>query len=324
MSAIGTPERPILIALFGATGVGKSTFANDASGGDLGVGRGLHSWTKEVQKSPAFRIDGRSVVLLDTPGFDDEEISDVGTLKQIAGYLSANYGEGQILSGIIYLHRITDNRMGGANARTFNLFRKMCGTQTLKNVIIATNMWSNPPTDIQKRREQQLQSDFFKEALDGGARIVRRDTPGRESAHRIVRQLIGQAPLPLRIDVELSVEKKELHDTEAGIAVEARLLDRVNKQQDAIEEARRDLQNALKERAESTAKRQAEFEKEEREMAELKQQIDSLRRGMEEERKEYWRKLQQERDAVEEQRRQRGFRGKVREFLGLGPKKKVY
>ncbi|CAE6360625.1 unnamed protein product [Rhizoctonia solani] len=324
MSAIGTLERPILIALFGATGVGKSTFANDASGGDLGVGRGLHSWTRAVQKSPVFRIDGRSVVLLDTPGFDDEEISDVGTLKQIAGYLTANYGQGQILSGIIYLHRITDNRMGGANARTFNLFRKMCGTQTLKNVIIATNMWSNPPTDIQERREQQLKSDFFKDALDGGARMVRRDAPGRESAHQIIRQLIGQAPSSLRIEVELSVERKELHDTEAGLAVEARLMDRVNKQQEAIEEARRDLQNARKERAEATAKRQAEFEREEREMAELRRQIDSLRQGMEEERKEYWRKLQQEREEAEEQRKRRGIRDKVRGFLGLAPKRRAY
>ncbi|CAE6491266.1 unnamed protein product [Rhizoctonia solani] len=324
MSAIGTPDRPILIALFGATGVGKSSFANDASGGDLGVGRGLGSCTKVVQKSPTFRIDGRSVVLLDTPGFDDEEISDVGTLKQIAGYLSANYGQGQILSGIIYLHRITDNRMGGANARTFNLFRKMCGTQTLKNVIIATNMWSNPATDIQERREQQLQTEFFKVALDGGARMIRRDTQGRESAHRIIRQLIGQAPLPLRIDVELGDEKKELYDTEAGMAVEARLLDRVNKQQESIEEARRDLQKALKERAQTAANRQAELEKEERDMADLRRQIDSLRQGMEDERREYWKKLQQERQEAEEQGRRRGFRGKMRELLGLGPKKKAY
>ncbi|CAE6407594.1 unnamed protein product [Rhizoctonia solani] len=322
MSAIGTPGRPILIALFGATGVGKSTFANDASGGDLGVGRGLHSWTKEVQKSPTFQVDGRSVVLLDTPGFDDEEISDVGTLKQIAGYLSANYGQGQILSGIIYLHRITDNRMGGANARTFNLFRKMCGTQTLKNVIIATNMWSNPPTEIQERREEQLQTDFFSDALGAGARMVRRNTPGRESTHQIIRQLIGQAPLPLRIDVELGDEKKELHDTEAGLAVEARLLDRVNKQQEAIEEARRDLQSALRERAEAASQRQAEFEREEREMAELRRQIDSLRQGMEEERREYWRRLQQEKQEAEEERA-RGFRSRVRKFFGLPSRRRA-
>jgi hypothetical protein len=45
--------------------------------------------TKEVRKSPTFQIDGRSVVVLDTPGFDDDEVSDVGTLKQIAGYLSS-------------------------------------------------------------------------------------------------------------------------------------------------------------------------------------------------------------------------------------------
>ncbi|CAE6443302.1 unnamed protein product [Rhizoctonia solani] len=327
MNAIGAPERPILIALFGATGVGKSSFANDASGGDLGVGRGLNSWTKTVQKSPTFQIDGRNVVLLDTPGFDDEEISDVGTLKRIAGYLSANYDQGQILSGIIYLHRIIDNRMGGANARTFNLFRKMCGTQTLKNVIIATNMWSNPPTDTQARREQQLETDFFKEALDGGARMFRRETQGRESAHRIIRQLIGQAPLPMRIDVETVDENRALHETEAGQAIEVRLLERVNQQQEAIEEARRELAHANLEGARAAANIRAEVEREEREMAELRQQIDSLRRGMEEERRDYWRRLEAERAQFAEDqgtRRRLGFRRKLREFLGLGQKRNAY
>ncbi|CAE6352818.1 unnamed protein product [Rhizoctonia solani] len=325
MNGIGAPQRPILIALFGATGVGKSTFANDASGGDLGVGRGLNSRTRTVQKSPTFQIDGRSVVLLDTPGFDDEEISDVGTLKQIAGYLSSNYGQGQILSGIIYLHRITDNRMGGANARTFNLFRKMCGTETLRNVIIATNMWSNPPTDVQEMREQQLQNNFFREALDGGARMFRRDAQGRESAHRILRQLVGQAPLPLRIDVETVVEKKALHETDAGKAVEVRLLERINRQEEAIKEARRELEQAHLDEARNAANLQEEVEREQREMDELKAQIDSLRQGMEEERREYRRRLEDEGPKFAEvQGRRRGFRGKVKEFLGLGPKKKAY
>jgi predicted GTPase len=63
-------------------------FANDASGGSLDVGRDLHSCTKEVARSPVFTVDGRRVVLIDTPGFDDNEVSDVGTLKQIASFMA--------------------------------------------------------------------------------------------------------------------------------------------------------------------------------------------------------------------------------------------
>ncbi|CAE6433778.1 unnamed protein product [Rhizoctonia solani] len=325
MNGIGTPERPILIALFGATGVGKSSFANDASGGDLEVGKELKPMTKEVRKSPTFQIDGRSVVVLDTPGFDDDEVSDVGTLKQIAGYLSSNYGQGQILSGIIYLHRITDNRMGGASARTFNLFRKMCGTQTLKNVIIATNMWSNPPSDKQKSREQQLQSNFFREALEGGARMFRRDTRGRESAHSILRHLIGQAPLPLRIDIETVDERKPLHETEVGQAVEVRLLERVNKQDEAIKEARRELEQAHLDEALNAIKFREEVEKEQNAMDELKAQIDSLRQGMEEERRKYRIQLEEEKRLFErEQARGRRIGNKIKDMFRFGSKKKAY
>jgi hypothetical protein len=79
-------HRTQVLFVFGLTLIFQ--FANDASGGNMQVGRSLHSCTSEVSKSPMFQIDGRSVVLIDTPGFDDEEVSDVGTLKQIAAYLS--------------------------------------------------------------------------------------------------------------------------------------------------------------------------------------------------------------------------------------------
>jgi hypothetical protein len=48
----------------------------------------LNSCTKEVARSPIFTVDGRRVVLIDTPGFDDNEVSDVGTLKQIAAFMA--------------------------------------------------------------------------------------------------------------------------------------------------------------------------------------------------------------------------------------------
>ena len=63
-------------------------FINLVSGSNLRVGMGLHSCTSEVQVAKAFQLDGRSVTLIDTPGFDDTEKSDVEILKMISSFLA--------------------------------------------------------------------------------------------------------------------------------------------------------------------------------------------------------------------------------------------
>ena len=60
---------------------------NQASGSDLKVGSDLDSCTSAVQESEEFVLDGRLVVLVDTPGFDDTHKSDTDVLKSIAAFL---------------------------------------------------------------------------------------------------------------------------------------------------------------------------------------------------------------------------------------------
>lgn len=67
-----------------------SQFINLASGSDFGVGRGLRSCTNAVQLAGAFNLDGRRVVLIDTPGFDDTTRSDTDVLKMIAAFLATS------------------------------------------------------------------------------------------------------------------------------------------------------------------------------------------------------------------------------------------
>lgn len=64
-------------------------FINLVSGSNLGIGHGLESCTARVQTADPFILDGRSVTLIDTPGFDDTNKSDVDILKMIAMFLSA-------------------------------------------------------------------------------------------------------------------------------------------------------------------------------------------------------------------------------------------
>src|ERR1044071_8985616 len=100
-------------------------------------------------------------------------------------YLNARYQKGFKLTGIIYMHRITDIRVGGISRRTFNVFRKLCGKDSLSNVLLVTNMWSDPPTPQQIDRETELctHADFFQPAIEQGATMARRAHKDEQSAH---------------------------------------------------------------------------------------------------------------------------------------------
>ena len=63
-------------------------FINLASCSNLQVGVSLESCTDEVQLANEFTLDGRRVVLIDTPGFDDTTKSDTDVLKMIADFLA--------------------------------------------------------------------------------------------------------------------------------------------------------------------------------------------------------------------------------------------
>ena len=49
---------------------------------------GLESCTAEVELTNEFTLDGRTVALIDTPGFDDTSRSDMDVLKMIATSLA--------------------------------------------------------------------------------------------------------------------------------------------------------------------------------------------------------------------------------------------
>jgi len=205
-----------IIALMGVTGSGKTSFINLASGqDDLKVGKDLDSCTPEVQHSKPFTIDGRQVVLIDTPGFNDTTMSDFKVMMMITALLERSYEKGVKLAGIIYFHRISDERFTGMDARNFSVFRKLCGEQTLKNVVIVTNMWDKVTPEVGKAREQQLSTKFSVAAADKGPRL-RRHNGTVESAHAVIRAILENRRLPLQIQEELIDQRKKFPRTETG------------------------------------------------------------------------------------------------------------
>ena len=62
-------------------------FVNLASNSNLKVGNDLDSCTSQISCSNTFELLGRTVQLIDTPGFDDSSVSDTQILRRIALYL---------------------------------------------------------------------------------------------------------------------------------------------------------------------------------------------------------------------------------------------
>lgn len=53
------------------------------------VGSGLESCTTKVQASNPFVLDGKTITLIDTPGFDDTFKTETEVLELIADFLTA-------------------------------------------------------------------------------------------------------------------------------------------------------------------------------------------------------------------------------------------
>ncbi|KAJ7476014.1 P-loop containing nucleoside triphosphate hydrolase protein [Mycena latifolia] len=250
----------VAIAVMGPTGSGKTSFINIVSGSNLRVGRTLQSCTSTVQVAPAFQLDGRWVTLIDTPGFDDTSKSDTDILTLIAAFLAKTYEAGKKLAGVIYMHRISDVRMGGISTRNFKMFRQLCGESTLKNVVIVTNMWGEVGLEVGEAREAELASDerFFKPVLDKGARMLRHDN-NAASAQAILHYLVGNQPRALRIQRELVDQGKDISQTAAGEELNRELAEQINRHKQEMVVLQKEMKEAIRAKDEETRK-ELEFE----------------------------------------------------------------
>lgn len=162
------------------------------------------------------RIGRQEVALVDTPGFDDTTRSDAEILEQIVQFLCTQYELGIPLKGIIYMHRITDNRMSGSAQRYFEMFMRLCGDQNLENVVLLTTMWGEIKDEGKGlQRERELRREFWAEMERNGS-TIRRFDGSRSMAEAFVCRLMRKGDIILDIQDELVGQGKRLDQTRAG------------------------------------------------------------------------------------------------------------
>ncbi|KAL4077615.1 P-loop containing nucleoside triphosphate hydrolase protein [Scleroderma citrinum] len=248
----------IATSVMGPTGVGKSSFIHSIIPPEVSdvirVGHRLQSETSQVQ--PIYLDNNKTIKLVDTPGFDDsrENLTDVDVLEMIASFIMIEWKRGACeLVGLIYIHRISDTRVGGTSQRNLRMFRKLCGDESMKNVVIVTTMWDKVTTEEGGNREQELMSsdNLFKPLLNKGAIMMRHDrTP--ESATNVVKYLLNRNATITQIVREIAYERKALVDTKAGEELQAEIRHLMKKHAEEIRQLEEEINAAAQEEDKTT------------------------------------------------------------------------
>jgi hypothetical protein len=72
-----------------------------------------------------------------------------------------SYKKNGNISTIIYLHKISDNRMTGSAETNLKMFTTLCGREAMQNAVLATTMWSEVKEEDGMRREEELKTRFW-------------------------------------------------------------------------------------------------------------------------------------------------------------------
>jgi len=156
----------VIIVIIGPTGSGKTTFINALTGAG---GKAKQCTLKPDTKSVipyAVSHDELRLVFVDTPGFDDACQPDTAILRKAADWLANKYPDGTTLrpAGILYLHKITDNRLSGSVDKNLQVFGRLCGGVPLGRARLVTTMWDSvKDREVAHRRETELTTEFWRQ-----------------------------------------------------------------------------------------------------------------------------------------------------------------
>jgi len=166
-----------IIAIIGPTGSGKTTFINTVTGAKNEVGYRLQTCTKKIEITPYSVRSDLNIVFVDTPGIDEQiGLSESKILDMLSKWLKKT--KHVQLSGIFYLHRISDNRSNEHRSTllaNLNLFEELVGKNSLRKVILVTTMWNNAREDESRKmaREIELKEKYWNTMIIKGSRVVR-------------------------------------------------------------------------------------------------------------------------------------------------------
>ncbi|CAO2653051.1 Nn.00g024620.m01.CDS01 [Neocucurbitaria sp. VM-36] len=105
--------------------------------------------------------------------------------------------------------------MGRTSYKNLQLFQKIVGSQSLKNVMLVTTHWSSAEGKDMHSREQELKTSFWQSMIKHGSQVSRHEGTV-DSARNIASKLVNKSPIMPKITDELVKQKLRFSQTEAG------------------------------------------------------------------------------------------------------------
>jgi len=229
------------------------------------VGHSLESKTNEISviKLSFPGIADSDICFVDTPGFDDTNKSDVQIFEMISNWLLDTYAiirpcdlgiddgffsyKRRQLTGLLYVHRITDNRMAGTALRNFHVFEQLCG-ESFNNIVLTTTMWGKVESEEEGTlREKELTDNYWKAMIERGS-SVKRFLYTRESAFDVLGPIFEEVNRrrALLLQEEMNELKMQIKETSAGKALYLELEELVGRQQTMLGKIRGELYSESK------------------------------------------------------------------------------
>lgn len=191
---------------------------------------------------------GKTVHLVDTPGFGDTYRSDEDVFLEIAYTLIKAYEFGIRVSGIVYLQSITDFRVTGTIRRSLEMLKSLCGPRALASVALVANRCGEIDLETKEGRMQELESKsyFWKEFCDSGSKVFEVEG-GREACLSVLDSIIERnQTYTLRFQEQVVNQNLKISDTDAGKVVFTSTSATVHELKDELASLRQELDAAMK------------------------------------------------------------------------------
>ncbi|KIM56678.1 hypothetical protein SCLCIDRAFT_74254, partial [Scleroderma citrinum Foug A] len=106
------------------------------------------------------------VVLVDTPGFGDTNMSEIQILFKISKYEKKVF-----LSAVLCFHPIIDNRVRWTSCDRLPLLHELCGNSPRSQFVLVTTMWDDVEEKVGMERLAELKENYWRPMIERGFRL---------------------------------------------------------------------------------------------------------------------------------------------------------
>ena len=121
------------------------------------------------------------------------------------------------MAGLVYCHRISDNRISGQSNLNLRMFAKLTGSESLEKVTLLQTTWDVVRPDTGQTRDKELRDKFWGPLVEGGAKVEQFRNSPDEAWAIVTRSVKLQADAhALLLQDEMVHAKRRLGETAAG------------------------------------------------------------------------------------------------------------